>query len=414
MKSQTLLALVLAFPLSASAVDMTLSGFGTIGYALSDQPYNYLRFVDERGTFKRDSLLGAQLDIKFDQHWGAAIQTKLAPSDSSDSQWEGVLSWAFVSWRPVDDVLLRLGKLRVPLMLNTENADVGATYDLAHLPVEVYSIAPTTDFVGLSLSKSWLASDLDWALDAYYGRAKNHTRFYGREMRDGDPNPGSWFEAIDVKSGGLVLTARGLNNVFRVGMHYATISKPGGMAVDIPYVANAFGPGVGFYDIRRASREDEMRMPVQNIGASVLLPGEIRLTGEYARTKYSGASRGLSRWGAYLAVSRQFGIWNPYVYYAKTKSTDGALALYNAVNQTVTPFPALNNVQKLTADIVLPYDQWTAAVGTSVRVTPRSLIKAEWAQTHTGEASSFVDAPSGGDSANKRINVFSLSYSFSF
>ncbi|HSG22918.1 MAG TPA: hypothetical protein VLA64_08170, partial [Azonexus sp.] len=292
MKFKPLFALALAFPLSASAVDMNWSGFGTIGYALSDQPYNYLRFVDEHGTFKRDSLLGAQLDIKFDQHWGAAIQAKLAPSDSSDSQWKGVLSWAFVSWRPVDDVLVRVGKLRVPLMLNTENADVGATYDLAHLPVEVYSIAPTTDFVGLSLSKTWLASDLDWTLDAYYGRAKNHTRFYGRERRDIELTPGSWFEAIDVKSGGLVLTARGLDNVFRVGMHYATVSKPGGMAVDIPYVANAFGPGVGFYDVTRASRVDEMRMPVQNVGASVLLPGEVRLTGEYARTKYSGASRG--------------------------------------------------------------------------------------------------------------------------
>jgi hypothetical protein len=28
--------------------------------------------------------------------------------------------------------------------------------------------------------------------------------------------------------------------------------------------------------------------------------------------------------------------------------------------------------------------------------------------------SSFIDAPSGGDSADKRLNVFSLSYSFSF
>lgn len=414
MKYKQFLTLLLAFPLSASALDMTWSGFGTVGYARSDQPYNYQRFIDEQGTFKRDSLLGAQVDIKFDRHWGAAVQAKLAPSDSSDSQWKGVLSWAFVSWRPVDDVLVRLGKLRVPLMLNTENADVGATYDLAHLPVEVYSIAPTTDFVGLSVSKSWLASDLDWVLDAYYGRAENHTRFYGREMRHGSPIPGTWFDEIDVKSGGLVLTARGLDNFFRMGMHYATVSKPGGMAVDIPYVADAFRPGVGFYDISRASREDEMRMPVQNIGASVLLPGEVRLTGEYARTKFSGASRGLSRWGAYLAVSRRFGIWNPYVYYAKTKSTDGALALYNAVNQTVTPSPTVNNYQKFTADIVLPYDQWTAAAGTSLRVTTRSLIKAEWAQTHTGEVSSFVDAPSGGDSANKRINVFSLSYSFSF
>jgi hypothetical protein len=72
MKAKLLLALAVAFPLSASAVDMTWSGFGTLGFAQSNQPYPYLRFIDDGGTFKSDSLLGAQLDLKFDQHWGAA------------------------------------------------------------------------------------------------------------------------------------------------------------------------------------------------------------------------------------------------------------------------------------------------------------------------------------------------------
>lgn len=414
MKAKFLLALAAAFPLSASAVDMTWSGFGTLGFAQSNQPYPYLRFIDDGGTFKSDSLLGAQLDLKFDQHWGAAIQAKLAPSDSSDTEWKAFLSWAFVSWRPVDDILVRVGKLRVPLMLNTENSDVGATYDFARLPVEVYSMAPTTDFVGFSVSKSWLGADMEWTLDGYYGKAKNQTRFYGREIQDTVPSPGSWFDEIDVKSGGLVLTARGLDNVFRVGVHRAKVSKLGGMARDIPYVADALGPGVGFYDVRRAELWDDVDIPVQTAGASVLLPGSVRLTGEYARTKFAAASAGLNRWGAYLAVSRQFGIWNPYAYYAKSKSTDSSLSLYHTINQNLTPSPFVNDFQKLNADIVLAYDQWTGAIGTSIRVTPRSLIKAEFSQTNTGQVSSFVDAPSGGDSANKRINIVSLSYSFSF
>ncbi|MBK7463451.1 MAG: hypothetical protein IPJ50_12570 [Betaproteobacteria bacterium] len=227
-------------------------------------------------------------------------------------------------------------------------------------------------------------------------------------------SPGSWFDEIDVKSGGLVLTARGLDNVFRVGVHRAKVSKLGGMQRDIPYVANAFGPGVGFYDVRRADVLDDVDIPVQTAGASVILPGSVRLTGEYARTKFAAASAGLNRWGAYLAVSRQFGIWNPYVYYAKSKSSDRSLNLYNTINQNLTPSPSVNDFQKLNADIILAYDQWTGAIGTSVRVTPRSLIKAEFSQTNTGQVSSFVDAPSGGDSANKRINIVSLSYSFSF
>ena len=66
------------------------------------------------------------------------------------------------------------------------------------------------------------------------------------------------------------------------------------------------------------------------------------------------------------------------------------------------------------ADIIVPYDQWTVALGSSYRLTPSALLKAEWSQVNTGVASSLVDAPSGGDSADKRINVFSLSYNFTF
>ena len=74
----------------------------------------------------------------------------------------------------------------------------------------------------------------------------------------------------------------------------------------------------------------------------------------------------------------------------------------------------INKSQKMAADIVSPYDQWTGAVGTSYRLTPSSLVKAEWSHTQTGVVSSFVDAPAGGDSADQRINIFSLSYSLIF
>lgn len=134
MRFKYLLPLALLLPLTASAVDLTWSGFATLGYAQSDQPYKYQRFIDDQGSFNRDSIFGAQLDLKFNQQWGATLQGKLAPSIKSDSRWDATLSWAFISWRPVDDWLIRAGKLRLPLMLNTENTDVGATFDLARLP----------------------------------------------------------------------------------------------------------------------------------------------------------------------------------------------------------------------------------------------------------------------------------------
>ena len=92
MLPKLLLSLALTLPFSASAVDINWSGFGTAGYTISDQPYKYQRFIDDHGTFKRDSVLGAQVDFKFNQQWGAAVQAKLSPSDHSDTQWQGVLS----------------------------------------------------------------------------------------------------------------------------------------------------------------------------------------------------------------------------------------------------------------------------------------------------------------------------------
>ena len=418
MKSNSLVTLVLLLPLSAGAVDMNWSGFATLGYAVSDQPYKYQRFIDDQGTFKRDSVLGAQLDVKFTPQWGATLQARLAPSLSSDRQWDPSLTWAFVSWRPLDDWLVRVGKIRLPLMLNTENTDVGATFDFARLPIEVYSLAPTTDVVGLSISKTWLTDRYDWTLEAYTGEAKTHSRYYGREIRDTQASPGSWFLPFDMQSSGLVLTTRDIDNTFRIGVHEAVASRSDPkIHADIPF--HQIAPGLGYYDLAASRQVDKLTIPVQTIGASVLLPAAVRVTAEYARIKVNSASEGLSRWGAYLAVSRRFGDWTPYGYYARTRSPGSTLDKYKAIDGNVLPsgLPGANRInpsQKLTADILSPYDQWTAALGTSYRLQPNSLIKAEWSYTGTGVVSSFIDAPAGRNSADQRINVFSLSYNVTF
>jgi opacity protein-like surface antigen len=405
-----LAAFGLAFPFAANAIELDWSGFGTVGYAQSDKAYRYQRWIDNDGTLSRDSVIGGQLDLRFNQQWGAAIQGKIAPSDRHDSAVAATLSWAFVSWRPVDDVLIRLGKLRVPMMLNTENHDVGVTYDFVRLPIEVYSMIPTTDFTGLSASKSWLSSELEWTVEVYSGKAKSDARFYGREMTPTTSTPGSFFLETDVDSTGVVASLRSADNLFRVGIHEARVYRDGGLASGIPYVSAG-----GYYDINSAPRKNGLRIPVQSVGMSLLLPGDVRLTSEVAHMHFSGASSGLSRWGGYLAVSRRFGGWTPYLLFAKTRSSSSSLKLYREIEANADSVPLfLRNYQKFNADAVTPYDQWTAAIGASYRVTTRSLLKLEWAQTHTGTVSNFIDAPSGGDSEGKRLNVFSLSYSFSF
>lgn len=408
------LPLLLALPLAVEAAEFTFSGFGTAGYARSNKSYNYQRFIDNDGSFKRDSILGLQGDIKLSPQWGVTVQGTLAASSESDTRWDGTLSWAFVSWRPVDELLVRVGKLRLPFMLNTENSDVGATFDFARLPMEVYSMAPTTDVVGLSISKTWLGDTFDWTLEAYSGETSGDWRYYGREMQDGDSSPGSWFLPLDIKSRGVVFTVRNLDHIFRAGAHRVEVSRVGAKTgTDI--VLYPIAPGVGAYGFTPGGA-DKIVIPVYNLGASVLLPKAFRLTGEYARMQADSASEGLGRWGAYLALSRKVGAWTPYVYYARMRSGAAALDKYQAIDSNVLPPPytSLNPSQKLLADIIVPFDQSTMALGTSFRLTPNGLIKTEWSHVRTGVASSLLDAPSGGNSADQRINVFSLSYSFTF
>jgi hypothetical protein len=268
------------------------------------------------------------------------------------------------------------------------------------------------DIVGLGVSKTWFGDSMDWVLEAYTGKAKTYWRFYGREMTLEQASPGSWFLQMDIFSSGLVMSARSLDNTFRIGFHQVEASRPGtkigAPIIEIPledgHVRYWLGPG----------GQDKMSFPVLTVGASVLLPADVRMIGEYARIRVDSDSQGLNRWGAYLALSKRIGAWSPYVYYAKTKSTESAFEKYQKFNSNVLSSPFWTNTQKLMADLVVPYDQSTTALGTSYRLTPSSLIKAEISQVRTGEVSSFIDAPSGGDSAHKRVDVFSLSYSFIF
>ena len=165
----------------AAAIDFSVSGFGTVGYARSDQPYAYQRFIDDSGTFWRDTLAGLQIDATFADKFGATVQFKLAPATNSDDEYKGTVSWAFLSWRPTNDWLFRAGKQRIPLYLYSQTLDVGVTYDFARLPTEMYSISPNNDLVGLSFSKSWGLADGELVLDAYWGKFKADFRFWLRD-----------------------------------------------------------------------------------------------------------------------------------------------------------------------------------------------------------------------------------------
>ena len=427
--------------MTASAVEVSYSGYGTVGYAQSDQSYNYQRYINRNGTFERDSIFGAQADVKFSEQWGATVQAKLAPSITRDNRWDASLSWAFLSYRPSNDLLVRVGKQRVPLYLYSENMDVGVTYDFARLPGEMYSIAPTTDYVGAAFDKTWSRDIGEFTLDGYVGKINSNWRFYQRDnvnITGSQTKPGSNFQGFSMDGMGMVLTWVQDENKYRIGAHRISVdTKPGeyfpaNMSLVPASAINAsLAPYISgtTYTLLPSDKITRIESMVYTLGAEVHLPQNFMMIGEYGRRQVKNAVTGVDTTGGYLSLLKQVDAWTPYVSYARIRSNGNALSLYQAVNansngltdltggfnSTVAgTVQTLNASQRVLADALSVFDQRTISLGVSYRVTPTQKIKAEWARTHVGIASTFVDAPSGSNVSDRNIDVLSLSYNFAF
>ena len=411
--------------LPAAAADFSVSGFGTLGYARSDQPYTYQRFIDDSGTFRRDSIAGLQVDARFANEFGATVQIKAAPASANDRQYEGTVSWAFVSYRPTNDWLIRAGKQRIPLYLYSETYDVGATYDFARLPTEMYSIVSSNDFTGLSFSKSWRAKDGDLSLDGYWGESRNDFRYWLRDSIPTVQSSGAKFASLDFKGGGLVMSYKGQDHALRIGVHRALVKASNGQPLlkTFPFVSVA--PGVGYYQVDASLPGPGVPMvnSVTNttvtLGIEFGLPVDIRVVSEFASSVLKDSDSPPQGRRGYASLLKRFGKWRPYVTYAFLRSPAHQRDFYNKVNDNTVPdfIPGaaqINASQRAGADQIFAFDQSSWAVGSSYSFSAASKIKAEYMRTHIGDASKLVDAPSGSNIRNQNINVFSLSYSVVF
>jgi hypothetical protein len=419
-------ALIISIAQSADAAEFSLSGFGTLGYAISDKEYAYQRFIDNNGTIKRDTVFGVQADVKIKEQFGITLQGKFAPSEKDDKDWEPLLSWAFLSYRPTNDWLFRLGKLRAPIYLNSESMDVGVTYDMARLPAEMYSLAPANDFIGASFSKTWNGCIGDFMLDGYWGKAPFHRRVY---MRDdaatlGRMPQGANFWNIETESAGFVMTFHRNSGIFHAGFHYAVGEMtdgqliPGNFILQPIYYPTPMGPIhiADAYQPDPLSIGSSIRNLVYVLGFDIDLGNDFRLIAEYGRHVIPDYRAISDMHGGYLSLLKKIGKWTPYITVSGLLSEQNARELYNEVNSHKIQGPAafLNPTQTQIVDSLKVYEQYTMAVGASYTLTPKQKIKAEWAQTHVGDMSGFIDNPPGQTISDADINVFSISYSFVF
>jgi hypothetical protein len=412
-------------PATGDGPTVSWSAFGTVGATRSDQAWHYQRFISDDMSFDRDSVFGAQADVQLNPQWSATVQARLAPSARDDGRWDLTAAWAFAAWRPDNDWLVRAGKLRVPFMMRSEQLDVGQTYDEARLPSEIYSLAPTSDFTGMHVSRSWARANGDLGLEGYFGNSDLYKRFW---VRDAVPSPvpgqepllpaGATFKKVNVSVAGLVLSWRAPSLTARVGMHQARTRRldDGGFAVRPVWVD--IGPGMGFWstDGEQTSR---IRNRLFTLGVEARLGGGWRVASEAMRIVQRDTETGVAGWAGYTTVYRSIGAFTPYATYSGSNTSAGTAEWQRRLDTTVVPgfipgAATINAGMRANADTTPVYRQRSVAIGTSYALTTSSKLKFEWLNTRATQ-SLLVDAPSGEPiDKPRRVNVLSASYSFVF
>lgn len=414
-------------PEEANAPDgptLAWSGFGTLGWTQSNRRWGYQRFIDRQGSFERDSLLGAQLDAQLSPEWSATAQVKLAPSDRQDNAWDLRSTWAFVAWRPDNDWLLRAGKLRVPFFLRSEHMDVGATYNDARLPADLYGILSTNDFTGAHVTRAWTVGDSDVSLDLYHGRATQTQRIWLREGA-GPVAAGASVWDVVTKAQGISATWTDATSKARLGLHRVVVTPQDGQALAVRPTWVDLGPGFGYWQTSNALPGPGVEMTRSIENYFLTAAGEYspaagwRLAGEIGRVRQLKTDRGVDALLGYFTVTRTIDRLSPYVTLAALRSSARSREWTRRLDETTVPAgvpgaDALNASMRASADATPVSDQRSWAFGSAYAVSSTAKLKAEWLHTRA-KVSSMFDLPSGERLFQPRsVDVLSVNYSFTF
>ncbi len=354
------------FAAPAAAVDYSLTGFGTVQYTVGDNEANYLRFADNEGTLKVNSVLGAQLDVQLTQTLGATVQYVVAPKQDNDRGTEIDTRWAFVKWRPNDNLTFKLGRQRINLYLDAENLDVGQTYVQANLNPEVYFNAGVLNLDGFSATYNFEdQAGRYWGLQAITGN---------RDIIQRPPNFSGDFPTNRFEFNGLVLSVDGVDYRLQLAYHEADVYREITRFNGAPVINGSFTAQAAF----------------TNLGA------EYRWEDYTLRAEYALVDLYFSNQGIIGGSFRQAG-------QSKYPEQAGNLVLIRALNERLAVYGSWG---RFVSDFD---DQYSLAIGGRYLITPSQSVKAEL--MHVVEKNT---RPQLSDNAipNTTFNLLSVNYNW--
>lgn len=140
---------IICIPSHAAGTSTEISGFLTAGAAYSDNETAYLRggITDEQPNYKQDTVLGIQIDSSIDSL--TRISAQFIASNKESTNFDTNAEWLYVARNIGNYTTFRLGRLRLPAFMFSQQLFVGASYLWLRPPQEVYNqLVSLTNFTG--------------------------------------------------------------------------------------------------------------------------------------------------------------------------------------------------------------------------------------------------------------------------
>lgn len=300
-----------ALAASANALDLTLSGYGTLGAAHSDNAEaDYL--VDafkpngpghtRRTSWDVDTRVGAQATLQMTTTFSAVAQ--VISEQNHENSYRPSVEWAYLKWQATPDLAIRAGRVVLPVFMVTDSRRVGYANPWVRPPVEMYSLVPVTHSDGV---------DAIWRTQL--GGATNTLHALAGRSDAKFPNA-SGFDAGRVEARNLFT----LNDTVEMGfLSVRAIYGQGRITIEAfePFfdALRMFGaPGAALADKYNV---DDRKVEFVGVGASYD-PGQWFLMGEAAKFDTHSIIGGKKAW--YLSGGYRIGKFTPYLTYAQIRA----------------------------------------------------------------------------------------------
>ena len=338
---------------------LELNAYGTLGMARSslDSPQyrtasNNRYGIGDSWSGLLDNRVGAQMTLNFNSDLSFILQSLIRRN--GEDQVHPQTTWAYLRWRPNEHWETRLGRIRQPLFLITEEFDVGYAWPWVRPPVELYGLAGESTWVdGGQLRYRMPLGDYTFSIDSHYGQFS----------LDRDP----YYKLKNTYSTGVAVSLSDANLTLRASVVQAHVQLDAPRLQGLQALIYQQNPQVADdYAV-----DDIPKQNYANLGLRYE-DGDWLVMSEYVRLWLNTRSLP-DKQAYYLTVGHVFGDWTPYITYAR-QDVLSSLHEYRLTGRAAAATNALlanNNT-----------DQHTYSAGVRWDFSPGMALKAQLDQVH--------------------------------